>query len=53
MTKGEISFYDSCLFGPIMLLLDQYLNFVIPEYYVLWVFLVSFFHSFLFLDKNI
>ena len=39
MTKGEISLYDSCLFGPIMLL-DQYLNSIIPEYYVLWIFLV-------------
>jgi hypothetical protein len=41
MTKGEIFWNDSCLIGPIMLLLDQYLNSIIPEHYVLWIFLVN------------
>lgn len=40
MTKGEIFWNDSCLIGPIMLLLDQYLNSIIPEHYVLWLFLI-------------
>ncbi|RNA33640.1 cholinephosphotransferase 1 isoform X2 [Brachionus plicatilis] len=35
MTKGEIFLLDSCLFGPILLLLNQYFSYVIPELIVL------------------
>ena len=35
MTKGEIYLFDTCLIGPVALLLNQYFNNPIPETYVL------------------
>ena len=35
MTKGELSLIDSCLLGPVILLLNQYFSYIIPEFYVL------------------
>ncbi|KAL0114242.1 hypothetical protein PUN28_011502 [Cardiocondyla obscurior] len=37
MTKNEMQYLDSSLIGPAMLFLNQYFNFFIKEYYVLWV----------------
>ncbi|XP_071573199.1 cholinephosphotransferase 1 isoform X3 [Temnothorax nylanderi] len=36
MTKNEMQYLDSSLIGPAMLFLNQYFNFFIQEYYVLW-----------------
>ncbi|XP_012345132.1 choline/ethanolaminephosphotransferase 1 isoform X5 [Apis florea] len=36
MTKNEMEYLDSSLIGPAMLFLNQYFNFFIKEYYVLW-----------------
>ncbi|XP_015597905.1 choline/ethanolaminephosphotransferase 1 isoform X12 [Cephus cinctus] len=36
MTKNEMQYLDSSLIGPAMLFLNQYFNFFIDEYYVLW-----------------
>ncbi|XP_011142126.1 cholinephosphotransferase 1 isoform X5 [Harpegnathos saltator] len=36
MTKNEMQYLDSSLIGPAMLFLNQYFNFFINEYYVLW-----------------
>ncbi|XP_046816064.1 cholinephosphotransferase 1 isoform X4 [Vespa crabro] len=36
MTKNEMQYLDSSLIGPAMLFLNQYFNFFIKEYYVLW-----------------
>uniref|UniRef100_A0A1B6IUG1 diacylglycerol cholinephosphotransferase n=1 Tax=Homalodisca liturata TaxID=320908 RepID=A0A1B6IUG1_9HEMI len=36
MSKNEMEYFDSSLFGPAMLFLNQYFNCFIPEYYVLW-----------------
>lgn len=36
MTKNEMEYFDSALIGPLMLFLNQYFNFYIPEYIVLW-----------------
>ncbi len=41
MTKGELYLTDSCLIGPMMLLMNQYFNYLLPEYYVLWLCFVS------------
>jgi hypothetical protein len=41
MTKGEVYLTDSCLVGPMMLLLNQYFNFLFPEYHILWLCFVS------------
>lgn len=41
MTKNELEYLDSALIGPAMLFLNQYFNFFLPEYIVLWVCLVS------------
>ena len=41
MTKGEIYLLDSCLIGPVTLLLNQYFSYIIPELIVLYVSLVS------------
>ncbi|KAJ8871443.1 hypothetical protein PR048_027760 [Dryococelus australis] len=40
MTKNEMEYLDSSLVGPAMLFLNQYFNFFIPEYIVLWICLV-------------
>ncbi|CAF0722032.1 unnamed protein product [Brachionus calyciflorus] len=40
MTKGEIFLLDSCLIGPILLLLNQYFSYIIPELPVLYFCLV-------------
>lgn len=48
MTKNEMQYLDSSLIGPAMLFLNQYFNFFINEYYVLWLCFVSrgnFLHS--------
>jgi len=37
MTKGELVLFDWCLVGPAMLLFNQYFNFFLPEYLVLWI----------------
>jgi phosphatidylglycerophosphate synthase len=42
MTKGEIFLTDSCLIGPVILLLNQYFGYLLPEFYVLSFCLVSF-----------
>ncbi|XP_033300025.1 choline/ethanolaminephosphotransferase 1 bbc isoform X3 [Bombus fervidus] len=36
MTKNEMEYLDTSLIGPAMLFLNQYFNFFIKEYYVLW-----------------
>lgn len=41
MTKNELEYLDSALIGPAMLFLNQYFNFFLPEYIVLWLCLVS------------
>ena len=41
MTKNEMQYLDSSLIGPAMLFLNQYFNFYIKEYYVLWLCFVS------------
>lgn len=41
MTKNEMQYLDSSLIGPAMLFLNQYFNFFIKEYYVLWLCFVS------------
>jgi hypothetical protein len=41
MTKGQVYLNDSCLVGPGLLLVNQYLSFLVPEYAVLWLCLVS------------
>ncbi|XP_043508051.1 cholinephosphotransferase 1 isoform X7 [Frieseomelitta varia] len=40
MTKNEMEYLDSSLIGPAMLFLNQYFNFFIKEYYVLWLCLI-------------
>ncbi|XP_023723077.1 choline/ethanolaminephosphotransferase 1 isoform X6 [Cryptotermes secundus] len=40
MTKNELEYLDSALIGPAMLFLNQYFNFFLPEYIVLWLCLV-------------
>lgn len=42
MTKNEMEYFDSALIGPLMLFLNQYFSFYIPEYIVLWMCLVSY-----------
>lgn len=41
MTKNELEYLDTVLIGPAMLFLNQYFNFFIQEYIVLWLCLVS------------
>ena len=41
MTKNELEYLDTVLIGPAMLFLNQYFNFFIKEYIVLWLCLVS------------
>lgn len=45
MTKNEMEYLDTALVGPAMLFLNQYFNFFMPEYIVLWLCLVSIFHA--------
>nr|CAD7195235.1 unnamed protein product [Timema douglasi] len=40
MSKSELEYLDSSLIGPAMLFLNQYFNFFIQEYIVLWLCLV-------------
>nr|XP_014285945.1 cholinephosphotransferase 1 isoform X2 [Halyomorpha halys]XP_014285946.1 cholinephosphotransferase 1 isoform X2 [Halyomorpha halys] len=40
MTRNEMDYLDTSLFGPTMLFLNQYFNFFIREYVVLWICLV-------------
>ncbi|XP_012260391.1 cholinephosphotransferase 1 isoform X4 [Athalia rosae] len=40
MTKNEMQYLDTALIGPAMLFLNQYFNFFIKEYYVLWLCLI-------------
>ncbi|XP_046395659.1 cholinephosphotransferase 1 isoform X2 [Ischnura elegans] len=40
MTKNEMEYLDSALLGPSMLFLNQYFNFYIAEYNVLWLCLI-------------
>ena len=42
MTKGEIFLFDTCLIGPVALLLNQYFGYIISEYVVLVASLVIF-----------
>lgn len=37
MTKSEMDFFDSSLLGPAMLFLNQYFNYILNEYLVLWI----------------
>lgn len=46
MTKGEIFLFDTCLIGPVALLLNQYFSYIIPELIVLVASLVRFVKSF-------
>jgi len=41
MTRSEMAYLDSVLIGPAMLFLNQYFNTFLPEYFVLWLALVS------------
>ena len=41
MTKGEIFLFDTCLIGPVALLLNQYFSYIIPELIVLGASLVK------------
>lgn len=41
MTKGEIYLFDTILTGPVILLLNQYFSYLVPELYVLYLCLVS------------
>ena len=43
MCKSELQYWDSVYFGPALLFMNQYFDFFFPEYYVLWVSLVSVF----------
>lgn len=45
MTKHEVKTLDSVLIGPAMLILNQYFNTFLSEYFVLWLALVSITHS--------
>ena len=45
MTKNELEYLDTVLIGPAMLFLNQYFNFFIQEYIVLWLCLVSHCHT--------
>lgn len=40
MTKGEIFLLDSCLVGPVALMLNQYFGYLVPELFVLVVCLI-------------
>lgn len=42
MTKSEMEYLDSVMLGPLMLFLNQYFKSFLPEYYVLWLCVVSF-----------
>lgn len=41
MTKHEVQTLDTVLIGPAMLILNQYFNTFLSEYFVLWLALVS------------
>ena len=41
MTKSEMSISDMSLLGPCILILNQYFNTRIDEYYILWISMVS------------
>jgi hypothetical protein len=41
MTKSEMEYLDSVLLGPLMLFLNQYFKSFLPEYFVLWLCVVS------------
>lgn len=41
MTKSEIKILDSILVSPVILILNQYFNMVVSEYFVLWIAFVS------------
>ena len=41
MTKSEMELLDSSFLGPGLLVVNQYFNTVIDEYYVLWACFVS------------
>lgn len=37
MTKSEMGYLDAGLMGPLLLFLNQYFNYFLPEYCVLWI----------------
>lgn len=41
MSKSELEYWDSVYFGPALLFMNQYFDFFVPEYYVLWAAFVS------------
>ena len=45
MTKSEMDFFDSSLLGPAMLFLNQYFNYILNEYVVLWIMFVSYLYT--------
>ena len=45
MTKSEMDFFDSSLLGPAMLFLNQYFNYILNEYLVLWIMFVSYLYT--------
>lgn len=45
MTRHEVKTLDTVMIGPLLLILNQYFNILVNEYYVLWFALVSFSHS--------
>lgn len=42
MTRHEVNTLDTVMLGPLLLILNQYFNILVNEYYVLWFALVSF-----------
>ena len=41
MTRHEVKTLDTIMIGPFVLILNQYFNILVNEYYVLWFALVS------------
>jgi len=41
MSRSEMSSFDSCFFGPLLLVANQYFGVVIDEYFMLWFCFVS------------
>lgn len=50
MTKSEIELFDTGMLGAIALFLNQYFNCVISEYVLLWIAMVSYMHTFSFIN---
>jgi hypothetical protein len=44
MTKDEMKILDSILISPVILILNQYFNLFVSEFFVLWIAFVSIFN---------